>query len=71
MVYQTNRDLPSEIQSRLSEKVQDFYRIAYNSALHWYGDTDKAHQIAWSAVRTQSFSLNSVIDFQRPSISIV
>jgi cation transport regulator len=77
MVYQMNRDLPRDIQSRLSQTrlsqtrlsqtAQEFYRIAFNSALQWYGEEDKAHQIAWSAVRSQSVSLNSVIDGQRES----
>jgi cation transport regulator len=62
MVYKTNRELPFEIRSRLSEKVQDFYRVAYNSAVQWYGEDKKAHAIAWSAVRNQRFSLNSLID---------
>lgn len=65
MVYQMNRDLPRDIQTRLSETAQEFYRIAYNSALQWYGEEDKAHRIAWSAVRSQSVSLNSVIESVR------
>jgi cation transport regulator len=65
MVYQMNRDLPRDIQTRLSDTAQEFYRIAYNSALQWYGEEDKAHRIAWSAVRSQAVSLNSVIESVR------
>jgi cation transport regulator len=62
MVYKTNRELPHEIRARLCEKALDFYRVAYNSAVQWYGEDQKAHAIAWSAVRSQRFSLNSVIE---------
>jgi cation transport regulator len=59
--YQTNRELPADIRDRLSEAAQDFYRIAFNSAVQWYGDEDKAHHAAWSAIRSQLASLNSSI----------
>ena len=61
MSYKTNRDLPASIRDRLSEAAQGFYRVAYNSAIQWYGEEAKAHQIAWSAVRNQAVSLNSAI----------
>jgi cation transport regulator len=46
---------------QLSETAQHFYRVAFNSAIQWYGEEDRAHQIAWSAVRSQTVSLNSSI----------
>lgn len=68
MTYQTNRDLPTEAgadvgsdRAHLSEAAQKFYWVAYNSALQWYGEESRAHQIAWSAIRNQSASLNSAI----------
>ena len=61
MSYSTNRDLPANIRDRLSEAAQNFYRVAFNSAIQWYGEEAKAHEIAWSAVRNQMFSLNSVM----------
>ncbi len=61
MPYTTNRDLPASIRDRLSDAAQNFYRVAFNSALQWYGEESKAHQIAWSAVRNQIASLNSAI----------
>ncbi|MCL6436230.1 MAG: ChaB family protein [Leptolyngbyaceae cyanobacterium HOT.MB2.61] len=61
MPYKTNRDLPANIRDLLSEAAQNFYRVAFNSALQWYGEESKAHQIAWSAVRNQLVSLNSAI----------
>lgn len=54
MLYQTNQDLPIEIRDRYSEVAQDLYRAAYNSAIHWYGETAKAHQVASSAVKMQT-----------------
>lgn len=61
MPYKTNRELPEAIRDLLSESAQTFYRVAFNSALQWYGDESKAHQIAWSAVKNQAASLNSAI----------
>jgi cation transport regulator len=59
--YKTNQDLPASIRDRLPEAAQDFYRIAFNSAIQWCGDQQKAHQAALSAVRNQTVSLNSGI----------
>ncbi len=61
MAYLTNRDLPANIRDRLSEASQNLYRVAFNSAIQWYGEESKAHKMAWSAVRSQAFSLNSAI----------
>jgi cation transport regulator len=61
MLYKTNQDLPLEIRNRLSEGSQDLYRAAYNSAIHWYGEAAKAHQVAASAVRMQSARHLSVL----------
>jgi cation transport regulator len=61
MLYQTVCDLPTAIREKLPESAQEIYRIAFNSALHWYGEEVKAHKTAWSAVRSQSASPNSLI----------
>jgi cation transport regulator len=62
MVYTMNRDSAwQKIHDHLPEPTKQFYTIAYNSALQWYGEEDKAHRIAWSAVRSQAVSLNSTI----------
>ena len=60
MLYKTNQDLPVEIQ-RLSATAQDLYRAAYNSAIQWYGESTKAHQVALSAIRMQSARELSVL----------
>ncbi|MDZ8028106.1 MAG: ChaB family protein [Nostoc sp. SerVER01] len=54
MLYKSNEDLPLDIQTRLSEAYQDLYRAAFNSAIHWYGEASKAHQVALSAVKMHS-----------------
>jgi cation transport regulator len=54
MLYKSNQDLPLEIRTRFSEAYQDFYRAAFNSAIHWYGEAPKAHQVALSAIKMQS-----------------
>lgn len=61
MSYQSNRELPESVRDRLSETAQHFYRVAFNSALQWYGEESKAHEVAWSAVRSQAVSPNSTI----------
>ncbi len=54
MLYKSNQDLPLEIRSRYSEAYQDVYRAAFNSAIHWYGEAPKAHQVALSALKMHS-----------------
>jgi len=54
MLYKSNQDLPLEIRNRYSEAVQDVYRAAFNSAIHWYGEAPKAHHVALSALRMHS-----------------
>jgi cation transport regulator len=61
MVYQMNYELPWEVKNNLSDESVELYQVAFRSALHWYGEEAKAHRIAWSAVRSQAASLNSVI----------
>lgn len=61
MSYLTNQDLPTDVRDCLPEASQHLYRVAFNSAIQWYGEESKAHKIAWNAVRNQMFSLNSAI----------
>lgn len=55
MPYQSNDDLPEDVQDALPEHAQEIYREAYNSAYDQYSDEDDreatAHRIAWSAVK--------------------
>lgn len=66
MPYRTNRELPAAIRDRLSETAQNLYRVAFNSALQWYGEEEKAHHSAWSAVRSQAASLTGKIQLNTP-----
>jgi cation transport regulator len=61
MLYQTNQDLPLEVRSHLDDSAQELYRAAFNCAIHWYGDEDRAHKVARAAVRMQAVNLNQVI----------
>ncbi|MEO1373952.1 MAG: ChaB family protein [Cyanobacteria bacterium J06635_10] len=54
MLYKSNQDLPLEIRNRYSQAYQDVYRAAFNSAIHWYGEAPKAHQVALSALKMHS-----------------
>jgi cation transport regulator len=54
MLYKSNQDLPFEIRSVFSETYQEIYRVAFNSAIHWYGESSQAHRVALSAVKTQT-----------------
>ncbi len=62
MLYKSNQDLPADVRGCLSEAAQELYRAAFNCAIHWYGEESKAHQVAWSAVKSQAASLNSTIN---------
>ncbi|MBW4508491.1 MAG: ChaB family protein [Scytonematopsis contorta HA4267-MV1] len=54
MLYTSNQELPLGIRDKLSQDYQDLYRAAFNSAIHWYGEEAKAHQVARSAVKMYS-----------------
>jgi cation transport regulator len=55
MPYQSNDDLPEDVQDALPQHAQEIYREAFNSAWDQYADQDDreatAHQVAWSAVK--------------------
>ena len=55
MPYQTNADLPENLQRLLPPHAQDIYREAFNHAFAAHaGDPrqeEAAHRIAWAAVK--------------------
>ena len=63
MPYDSNQDLPEDVQDALPEHAQEIYREAYNSAWDQYDDPDDregdasreetAHAVAWSAVKEE------------------
>jgi cation transport regulator len=69
MSYQTNQDLPLEVRDRLSEVEQNLYRAAFNSALHWYGEESKAHEVAQYAIMSQDATLKSGVSKSLESFS--
>jgi cation transport regulator len=50
MPYDKLSDLPDNVRNNLPEHAQEIYRAAYNSAEDEYGDEERAHRVAWSAV---------------------
>jgi cation transport regulator len=63
MPYESNEDLPEDVQDALPEHAQEIYREAFNSAWEQYEDPEDrrgdesreatAHQVAWSAVKDE------------------
>jgi cation transport regulator len=63
MPYDSNSELPEDVQDALPEHAQEIYRAAYNSAWEEYkhpedrrGDASReetAHSVAWSAVKKE------------------
>jgi cation transport regulator len=63
MPYDSNEDLPEDVQDVLPEHAQEIYREAYNSAWDQYDDPEDregdasreetAHAVAWSAVKDE------------------
>ena len=63
MPYDSNNDLPQDVQDALPEHGQEIYREAYNSAWDQYEDEEEregdrsrestAHAVAWSAVKNE------------------
>lgn len=55
MPYQTNADLPENLQRLLPPHAQDIYRAAFNSAYFAHAadprQEEEAHRIAWAAVK--------------------
>jgi len=55
MPYETNADLPENLQRLLPPHAQDIYRAAFNNAFADHeGDPrqeEAAHRIAWAAVK--------------------
>ena len=53
MPYDNLSDLPDRVRNNLPEHAQEIYRAAYNSAEDQYGEEDRAHRVAWSAVENK------------------
>ncbi len=62
MPYKTSQELPESVRDRLTEPAQLLYLTAFNSALQWYGEEEKAHQAAWRAIKSQAANLNNALN---------
>lgn len=50
MPYEKLTDLSDSVRDNLPKHAQEIYRAAYNSAEEQYGEEDRRHRVAWSAV---------------------
>lgn len=53
MPYDTNSELPKSVKDNLPEHGQTIYRKAFNNALKEYGQEERAHKVAWAAVKNE------------------
>jgi cation transport regulator len=50
MPYDNLSDLPDSVRNNLPKHAQEIYKEAFNSAEEQYGEEERAHRVAWSAV---------------------
>ena len=53
MPYDKLTDLPDRVRNNLPNHAQEIYKEAFNSAEEQYGEEDRAHRVAWSAVENK------------------
>jgi cation transport regulator len=53
MPYAKRSDLPDTVRDNLPAHAQDIYKEAFNSAWDQYGEEERAHRVAWAAVKHQ------------------
>jgi len=53
MPYEKLADLPDSVRNNLPKHAQEIYKEAFNSAEEQYGEEDRAHRVAWSAVENK------------------
>jgi cation transport regulator len=53
MPYDDLSDLPDRVRNNLPRHAQEIYKEAFNSAEEQYGEEDRAHRVAWSAVENK------------------
>lgn len=51
MPYESTEDLPDSVRKHVPQHGQEIYKEAFNSAEDQYGEEDRAHRMAWSAVK--------------------
>jgi cation transport regulator len=53
MPYKQITQLPENVKNNLPKHAQEIYKEAFNSAEEQYGEEDRAHRVAWSAVENK------------------
>jgi cation transport regulator len=53
MPYKQITQLPVSVKNNLPKGAQEIYKEAFNSAEEQYGEEDRAHRVAWSAVENK------------------
>jgi cation transport regulator len=53
MPYKQITQLPESVKNNLPKGAQEIYKEAFNSAEEQYGEEDRAHRVAWSAVENK------------------
>jgi cation transport regulator len=53
MPYKQITQLPDNVKNNLPKHAQEIYKEAFNSAEDQYGEEDRAHRVAWSAVENK------------------
>jgi cation transport regulator len=51
--YDNLSDLPDSVRNNLPKHAQEIYKEAFNSAEEQYGEEERAHRVAWSAVENK------------------
>ena len=51
MPYEKLTDLPDNVRYNLPNHAQEIYQEAFNSAEEQYDEEERAHRVAWSAVK--------------------
>ena len=51
--YKQITQLPDSVKNNLPKRAQEIYKEAFNSAVEQYGEEDRAHRVAWSAVENK------------------
>jgi cation transport regulator len=51
--YKQITQLPNNVKNNLPKHAQEIYKEAFNSAEEQYGEKDRAHRVAWSAVENK------------------
>jgi cation transport regulator len=51
--YDNLSDLPESVRNNLPRHAHEIYRATFNSAEEQYGEEERAHRVAWSAVENK------------------